>query len=90
MDAHDITKVYQKRTQGGRAIRDFIGVSKLTPINADPVIVFTFLYLIHVRRYSLKTGDFFMFFEGRTPFIFFRPIRLIRNCDDVKNKNDFM
>ena len=24
MDAHDILKVYQKRTQGGRAMRDFI------------------------------------------------------------------
>ena len=34
-----------------------------------------FLYLMHVRRYSPKTSDFFMFFEGGRPFIFFQPIR---------------
>ena len=33
---------------------------------------------MHVRRYSPKTSNFFMFFEGGRPFIFFQPIGSIR------------
>jgi len=40
------------------------------------LLYWLFLYLMHVRRYSPKTSDFFMFFEGRRPFICFQPIRL--------------